>query len=281
MTTTGTAAPALASGDVPTKLKFFLPDPSGEPAYIYLKIDVPPGKPRRNSVDDIHDVVVHNARGLEGTFTLEANGFEFAKHTSAETEFADEEAITTRYYAEMEELVRKRTGAKRVLIWDHVIRGNWEGMGPDVQRPLDRIHVDQTYAAGPFIARRFLGEEAEDLLKGRFRIMNVWRPIGAPVYHTPLALADWRTFSLDDLVPVRLIFQGSESDVFNVRYNENVKWYYLKEHAPSEVTLFKCFDSSTDHGDARLCPHGSFHDAGSPPDAPQRRSIEVRALVFD
>ncbi|KDQ08744.1 hypothetical protein BOTBODRAFT_47999 [Botryobasidium botryosum FD-172 SS1] len=271
----------LAPGDVQSKLTFFLPDPSGEPAYQYLRVVPPPDKPRRNSIDDIRDVVIHNARGLEDTLSLEVNGFEFLNHTSAETEFLDEDAIKTRYFAEIEELLKRHTGAKRVHIYGHLIRRNYEGKGPEVPGPAVRVHVDLTLETGTAILCQQLPNEAEDLLKGRFRAINVWRPIGAPVHHDPLAMADWRTVSLEDLVPVRAIDIGAEYNILNVRYNEKLKWYYLKEQNPSEIALIKCFDSATGHGGAMLCPHGSFHDSGSPPDAPRRQSIEVRAFVFD
>ena len=52
-----------------------------------------------------------------------------------------------------------------------------------------------------------MGEEAETLLKGRVRIINVWRPIGHPVAHKPLAVSDWRSLDTEhDLVPVRFIY---------------------------------------------------------------------------
>jgi hypothetical protein len=43
--------------------------------------------------------------------------------------------------------------------------------------------------------------------------------------------------------------------------------------------VFKVFDSATD-GRARFTPHTSFDDPNTPPGAPARESIEVRALVF-
>lgn len=54
---------------------------------------------------------------------------------------------------------------------------------------------------------RHLGEDADRLLKGRVRIINVWRPIGHPVAHKPLAVSDWRSLDTEhDLVPVRFIY---------------------------------------------------------------------------
>jgi hypothetical protein len=49
--------------------------------------------------------------------------------------------------------------------------------------------------------------------------------------------------------------------------------------ATDEVLLLKCYDSKTD-GRARFAPHTAFADPTTPPDAPLRESIELRALVF-
>jgi len=272
----------LAPGDVQTTLNYYSPDPSGEAPYLYYGMSPPPGKAQFNSPKDPHDAVIHNARGREDTFSLDVSGFEFLRHTSGETEFLHEDAIKTDYYAEIEALLKKHTGAKRVHIFEHTIRRDYKGkVGEDVRRPSTRVHVDSTFENGFNSVRLYLGDEAERLLKSRVRIINVWRPIGTPVHHYPLALADWRTVSVEnDLVSTRFILPTIEHTYYNVRYNENLKWYYLKEQTPSEVTLIKCFDSCTD-GRARLSPHTAFRDAGSPPDAPRRQSIEVRALVFD
>ena len=41
---------------------------------------------------------------------------------SAEKDFTDEERIQSVYYKEVEELLKKEVGAKRVFIFDHTIR---------------------------------------------------------------------------------------------------------------------------------------------------------------
>ena len=43
--------------------------------------------------------------------------------------------------------------------------------------------------------------------------------------------------------------------------------------------MLKIYDSQTD-GTARLTAHTAFDDPTTPADAPARRSIEVRSLVF-
>lgn len=144
----------------------------------------------------------------------------------------------------------------------------------------ERVHIDQTFDASVQRVYRHLGDDAERLLKGRVRIINVWRPIGNPVAHKPLAVADWRTLDTDhDLIPVRFIYPDRVGGTFAVKYNPNLQWYYLSDQRPDEVTFIKCYDS--DVGKARLTPHTAFLDASSPPNAPKRQSIEIRTLVFD
>jgi hypothetical protein len=48
---------------------------------------------------------------------------------------------------------------------------------------------------------------------------------------------------------------------------------------PDEYLLLKIFDSAGD-GVARLTAHTAFDDPSSPTDAPPRRSIELRTLLF-
>jgi len=274
------SADILVPHDVPTTLNYYKPIGDEAP---FQYVETPPaGKPNNNIGAESHDVVVHDVRGKEDTVGLDKTGFTFVKHESVEKDFDDEERIKNVYYKEVEELLKKEVGAKRVFIFDHTIRRNY-GDGPTAPQnrgPVERVHIDQTFEASVKRVYRHLGTDAERLLKGRVRIINVWRPIGHPVAHKPLAVADWRTLDVShDLVPTRLIYSDREGGIFSVKYNEKLTWYYLSGQRPDEVTFIKCFDSEEDK--ARLTPHTAFHDASSPADAPKRQSIEVRCLVFD
>ena len=77
---------------------------------------------RLNVLTEAIDTVVHDVRGKEDTVSLETTGFKFVQHVSEEKLFVDEGAIRTKYYKEVEEILKKHTGAKRILIFDHTIR---------------------------------------------------------------------------------------------------------------------------------------------------------------
>ncbi|KAG2125697.1 hypothetical protein DEU56DRAFT_862757 [Suillus clintonianus] len=270
----------LVPHDVQTTLNFYKPI-NDELPYNYVE-EPPVGVLRTNIGQDVQQVVVHDIRGKEDTVGLDKTGFQFVTHKSVEKDFVDEEAIQTKYYAEVEDILKKHTGAKRVVIFDHTLRRNpVDGVirANDARGPVERVHVDQTYAAAIGRVYRHLGDDAERLLKGRVRIINVWRPIANPVAHKPLAVANYRTLGREDLVSTRHIYPNSEGSTFSVRYNPTQRWYFLANQTPDEVTLIKCYDSDEDK--ARLTPHSAFLDVTSPKDAPNRQSIEVRALVFE
>lgn len=138
-------AAVLAPHNVPTTLNYYTPTgPTADEAPYQYVYEPPTGKPKDNIGREPHPVVVHDVRGRESEFTLDNAGFQFVKHTSQEKAFDDEEHIKEVYYKEVEELLKREVGAKRVLIFDHTIRLNPDALkaeeklnrGPVVRRPL-------------------------------------------------------------------------------------------------------------------------------------------------
>ncbi|KAJ8059548.1 hypothetical protein OCU04_011204 [Sclerotinia nivalis] len=238
-------------------------------------------------------VTVHDIRGSEDQHTLDTTGFQIANHVSREKDFVDEEKIKSDYYKETEELLKRETGASKIFIFDHTIRRqslngtdpapNTTGTANDNSRPIvlrgpvQRVHIDQSYTASANRVAYHLPEEAEKLLKGRFQIINVWRPIKT-ILKDPLGVAAANSVDDKDLVPIKLIYPDREGETYGVRYDPGHKWHYLYKQTPAEVLLIKCFDSKTD-GRARRVPHSAFVNPEHEGEE-KRESIEVRALVF-
>lgn len=139
------------------------------------------------------------------------------------------------------------------------------------------MHIDQSYKAGPERVLRHVPQDADRLLKGRYQIINVWRPIKT-IRKDPLGVVDATSVPDGNLVPVQLVYPDRVGETFTVRPNEVHRWFCLKEQTPEETILIKCFDSKTD-GRARRTPHSAFVNPAFEDEAP-RESIEVRALVF-
>ena len=110
-------------------------------------------------------------------------------------------------------------------------------------------------------------------------ILNFWRPILHPALDTPLAVCNARTVSSGDLVAADIIYPRRTGEIYLATYSAAHRWYYYPAMAPSEVLVFKHYDSRPD-AQARMTPHCAFDDPTAPADAPLRRSIEVRCLVL-
>ena len=119
------------------------------------------------------------------------------KHPTAVRNFYDEAEIRRVYYPAVEAFMRAALGADRVVIFDHTVRKRVEGAadirGAGPRQPATRVHVDQTVGSGPNRVREHLPDEADELLKGRVQVINLWRPIRGPVRDAPLAMADGTT----------------------------------------------------------------------------------------
>jgi hypothetical protein len=236
----------------------------------------PPGVPVWNGIEDPHMVTIDDARGRESEFTLDRNGFALLKAPTAVRNFYDPEEIKSVYYPEVERLLRDTLGASRVFAFDHNVRN---GGRSDLPQPSRRVHNDHTVNSAPRRVRDHMGADAEELLRHRFGVVNVWRPIRGPVLDSPLALCDARSFTDDDLIASDLVYQHVRGETSSVEFKPGHRWYYFSQQQPDEVILIRVHDSAND-GRARLSFHTSFENPLAPPDAPPRESIEVRSLVF-
>ena len=107
--------------NVQTTLNYYGPPIGDEEPYHYV-YKPPEGVPMTNVGTESHPATINDIRGKEDTVGLDKSGFQFVKHVSEEKDFLDEELIKTRYYKEIEELLKKEAGAKKVFIFDHTIR---------------------------------------------------------------------------------------------------------------------------------------------------------------
>jgi hypothetical protein len=208
-------------------------------------------------------------------------------HHSAVENFWDEEELKRVYYPEASDLLKRVTGASRVHVFDHTLRrhvpglADERGLGAKVPRqPAALVHVDQTAASGISRLRHEFPGEAENLLRHRFAIVNLWRPLKSPVLDAPLAVCDARSVASADLIPSDLLFRDRRGETYNVVYNPDHRWYYVPAMRRDEVLLLKCFDSRDDGEVARFAPHTAFIDPTTPADAPPRESIELRTYLF-
>lgn len=238
------------------------------------------GRKRTGLVED-KTMPVFDGRKLRGEFDIEVHGFEFVDHPTAMKDFFDKDELRSVYYREGEELVKAVTGAKRVHVFDHTLRSGDEDErnAKLIREPVTRVHNDYTEWSGPNRVRDILPDEAEELLKGRFAIVQVWRAIRNPIQSHPLGICDARTLAEKDLVISERRYPDRIGQTYQIAYNPDHRWYYFPRMARDEALVFKVYDSATD-GRARFTAHSAFVDPTTPPGAPPRESIEMRTMAF-
>ena len=189
--------------------------------------------------------------------------------------------------------------------------------GQQVQGPAHVVHGDYTLTSAPQRLRdltrppgandtlRSLLAEGETLLDGdeveqaldggRFAIINVWRNIARePVATHPLALCDAASVEPQDLVVFEIHYQDRIGENYFAKHSDGHRWYFYPALTRDEALLIKQWDSAgalarsegargDGAGGAAPCTfsfHSAFEDPATPPDAPERWSIEVRCIAL-
>ncbi|RDL41262.1 Uncharacterized protein BP5553_01241 [Venustampulla echinocandica] len=277
------AEPFIPRGDTTVTLNYFRPPEDGSVPFNFVETP-PEGQPQRNYTDEDFQVPIHDIRGREDEYTLDKHAFKVVSNVpqSAEPEFVDDESIKKNYYPEVEKLILDHVpGSNKIFIFDHTIRRSSPGAN---RTPVRRVHIDQTRKSATARVQHHLPEEAEKLLQGRYRLINIWRPLNGPVQANPLAFCSSDTLKDEDLIPVEHRYPDRTGETAGIRYNEGQKWHYLSGMRNDERLFLECFDSEAFKPDTRVqggrVPHTAFADPRTPEDAVGRESIEVRALVF-
>lgn len=189
--------------------------------------------------------------------------------------------------------------------------------GQQVQGPAHVVHGDYTLTSAPQRLRdlsgppsvndtyRVLLPDGATLLDadaveqaisgGRFAIINVWRNIvPEPVVTNPLALCDAATVQPEDLVVFEIHYHDRIGENYFAKHSDRHRWFFYPEATRDEALLIKQWDSAGgmaqsggEKSDALFsgspCTfsfHSAFEDPETPPDAPDRWSIEVRCVAL-
>lgn len=217
---------------------------------------------------DTRPVQIEDLRPRQSEFKLDVHGFQHAKHTSEEKTFDDNDRVRRVVYPETAELLKSVTGASKVHVFSHITRKDSREeaekavtSNPDLQDgnapiqvvvPARFIHVDFSESGSVEILQdNFDREEGERLMKGRWGIINVWRPI-KPISKDPLAMCDARSARDEDLMPVVSylppkgtgqyadVSGGERFELFYKKFAEGEKWYYADKMVSGSFFIAGC-----------------------------------------
>ena len=234
---------------------------------------------------DEHTVPIGDMREIADTLSIDREGFELLRHPTAVRDLYDDAAVNSRYYPEIEALLRQRFDADRVVIFDATRRSDGDAGAANrdgLRGPARRVHVDYTVKSGPQRMKDALGQvEAARLAASGARIIqvNVWRPIHGPVARAPLALADASTIRPEGLIATDQVFPDRIGEIYHLAHAPSQRWYFAPRMTRDEVLLIKGWDS-LDDGRARFTPHGAFELPDTAKTAALRESIELRSFVI-
>lgn len=239
------------------------------------------GLPRRVGNYRNFTVRIHDGRPTASDLSLDRQAFVLRYHDTAVRDFYDEREVKTTYYAEVEALVRRETGAAKVVIFDHTVRTADRAVERGLRTPVRSVHNDYTEKSGPQRVRDLLPpDEAGMRLNKRFAEYNVWRNIAHdPIEMVPLGFVDSESIAPRDLAVCDLVYADRTGEIYQGVYNADHHWYYFPKMTRDEAILIKCFDSMKD-GRARFSLHSAFDDPSTPAEPKPRQSIEVRAFAF-
>jgi hypothetical protein len=204
-------------------------------------------------------------------------------------DFTDKTQIQSIYLKEIEEFVKRKTGADKVVAFGATIRKAESVKGDEDQPVAGDVHVDYTTRrAGQLGQTHLNGEQFE---YKRLLVLSNWRAFSPPPQDWPLAVCDARSVKDDEGMVNTLIYQKDAPDPDNLPpipeqgivgegtifpYRESHRWCYFSHMNRDELLSFKLNDS--DHSRAWRTPHCSFFN--SEQDAKPRESIEVRTCCY-
>jgi hypothetical protein len=203
------------------------------------------------------------------------------------------------YVDEVAELVKRLTGADKVIAFGPTLRNTHPTPNSDYQPPGIDVHVDYTTTRSHILARNLLantkefkysGEPDPEFTYSRFLCINLWRAISPGSQDWPLAVCHSKSVQPDEGTPNVMVVCDTLPDMNNLgplndeegllaafifEYREGHRWYYFSDMTETELLAFKLFDSSDPQGRS---PHAAFFDKmeGTVP----RESVEIRSVAY-
>ncbi|KAK6859111.1 hypothetical protein PG995_004964 [Apiospora arundinis] len=251
-----------------------------------------------------YEIKVYDIRKLDSQPTLKRNGYQLVDISTqflASNKTDEGKAyIEDAYFQECKRVIEQVAGSASLILPTSFRIREQKGNKKSTEDKLGSLearfaprpiaHLDRDPPTALEVLEETVGKEKaqEFLLKHqRWAQVNVWRPIGNPALMWPLCfmnhdrIPEWdyaihtgRVYSRNH--PRGIGGGGDKSYDCVVKHDERYDYYYVSSLRPEECLVFCSFDSDPKYA----IPHSAFWDKNVPEDAPDRRSIEVRSLVF-
>src|SRR5271170_4651518 len=123
---------------------------------------VPDGMPQTSRKFDPHTMPIYNGRPLAGRLSLDREGFLIVHDEIGGYDLYDKDVVKELYYPQVERLLKRVTGAEKVVVFDATMRNASAERRDeiDAREPVRAVHNDYTPVSGPQRVRDLL-EPAE------------------------------------------------------------------------------------------------------------------------
>ena len=172
-------------------------------------------------------------------FSVDKEGFSLQTFETRYDKWEDDEGVRASFYPEVVDFLKKTTGAKQVLVFDHTIRTKANATKPltdqkntSQRAPVMLVHCDYTSESAPLRVRQLLPSDAKDLLSRRVAFFNVWKPIRNVVRERPLAMCDVTSTKADDFFKLHLRYRDRDGENYVMRRSPDHEWVYFPEMTP-------------------------------------------------
>ncbi|RKK89174.1 hypothetical protein BFJ68_g16779 [Fusarium oxysporum] len=205
---------------------------------------LPDGIPQSNFKKVKYPMTVKSMRkhGVD-SFRLNECGFQRIELNSklSYEEFWDNQRVQEVYIEEVKDALKAELGAKHVHVLDYAVRKRHESFPISTGKEYES---DFTVEEVERMVKVLYGDRADEILKGRWQAINLWKPIKGPLNDWPLGLCDARSMDFEnDTIPSDIVFDDFFTENLQILHNPNFEWYYLPDHNTWEALIFKSADS--------------------------------------
>jgi hypothetical protein len=275
------------SGDVIGEINYLTSTIDGRSPW--LVVSSIPTAFRSNIVRASVPVTIYDLRGKEKSVNLDTNALEVLTYNgSIQEEFEEDSEAQKVYYEEITDLLKKRLGASRVIIYHHSFRSRGRPFTDQQcnhthRNPIAYPHVDTDAAGVEEVLGKLLDkEEIEKAMQNRIQVINIWRPLGPnPITQKPLTICDYSSIDIEKDVHPLAIPEGvhhSTARTISRNAQDAHRWYYLSRMRSNEMFVFKMFDSKPNV--AQFAFHTGFINTNEPTPDEKEKSLEIRSVIF-
>lgn len=230
-----------------------------------------------------HEVSIENGHDKgSDDWDLDRQGVKLVDQITEVMDFQSNIQVEEIFYDEVKKVLLKHVkGATRIEIFDSTRRASSAKLRQSLhcREPSAIIHNDYTEKSATKRLYDMLPDEAHELSKHRFAIVNLWRSIAGTVKSSPLAFCDSTSIDINkDLISVKRFAKDRIGELQMALHSPNHKWFYFPLMTADEALIFKTFDSTNSESINKFTLHTALDEVGDV--ALPRQSIEIRAFIF-